>query len=81
MYSISLLSKPAKRVYRECTSIVKVAWFAVYILSNLLVVQKKGSGGSGDIGVVYIIGAPHPDSPKKNCQEPPIFDRLNNQAG
>ena len=44
MCSISLLPKPAIRVYRECTSIVKVAWFAVYIFGNLLVVvQKKGS--------------------------------------
>ena len=39
-------------------------------------------GGSGDIGVVYIIGAPHPELlPKKFCQETPIFDRLSNQAG
>ena len=39
-------------------------------------------GGSGDIGVVYIIGAPHPELlPKTFCQKPPIFDRLNNQAG
>ena len=44
MYSISLLPKPAIRVYRECTSIVKVAWFAAYIFGNLLVaVQIKGS--------------------------------------
>ena len=82
MYSISLLPKPAIPVYRECTSIVKVAWFAVYIFGNLLVVvQKTALGGSGNIGVVYIIGAPHPELlPKKICQEPPIFDRLNNQA-
>ena len=45
----------------ECTIIVKVAWFAVYISGNLLVVQIKALGGSGDIGVVNIIGAPHPE--------------------
>ena len=46
MYSISLLPKPAIRVYRECTSIVKVALFAVYfIFVNLLLscCPKKGS--------------------------------------
>ena len=37
---------------------------------------------SGDIGAVYIIGAPHPEQLSKNvCQEPPIFDQLNNQPG
>ena len=49
MYSISLLPKPAIQVYRECTSIVQVAWFAVYILGNLLVVKKRALGGYGDI--------------------------------
>ena len=32
--------------------------------------KKRALGGSGDIGVEYII-----------CQVPQIFDRLNNQAG
>ena len=27
----------------------------------LVVVQKRTLGGSGDIGVVFIIGAPHPE--------------------
>ena len=27
----------------------------------LVFVQKRALGGSGDIGVVYIIGAPHPE--------------------
>ena len=83
MYSISLLPKPAIRVYRECTNIGKVAWFAGYIFGNLLVVvQKRAIDGFGDIGVVYIIGAPHPELlPKNIFQEPLIFDRLNNQAG
>ena len=35
MYAISLLPEPVIRVYRECTSIGKVAWFAVYIFGNL----------------------------------------------
>ena len=44
--------------------------------------KKRALGGSSDIGVVYIIGAPHPEPlPKTLCQEPPIFDRQNNQAG
>ena len=65
MYLISLLPK---RVYGECTSIMKVAWFAVYyIFGNLLVaVQKRALGDSGDIGLVYIIGAPQPELLPKN---------------
>ena len=44
MFSISLLPRPVIRVYRECNSVGKVAWFVVYIFGNLLVVvQKKGS--------------------------------------
>ena len=43
--------------------------------------SERALGGSGDIGVVYIIGAPHPELlPKTFCQKPLIFDRLNNQA-
>ena len=48
----------------------------------LVFVQKRALGGSGDIGVVYIIGA-HILSYYQTffCQEPLIFDRLSNQAG
>ena len=63
--------------------IVKVAWFAAYIFGNLLVaVQIKGSRWLWRHWCsIHHWCATSWATPKIFCQEPLIFDRLNNQAG
>ena len=61
MYSISLLPKPAILVYGRLRDLQYIFSVTYKLLS-----KKRALGGSCDIGVVYIIGAPHPELlPKK----------------